>query len=56
MGKLRVEDAHHFFPNFEGYATMQLVEALRYKPKGRVFNPRRGYWNFDVILPAALWP
>ena len=35
----------------------QLVEALRYKPKGRGFDSRWGHWDFgDLILPAALWP
>jgi hypothetical protein len=27
----------------EGYAVAQLVEALRYKPKGRGFDSRCGY-------------
>ena len=35
----------------------QLVEALRYKPKGRRFDSRWSVEFFiDVILPAALWP
>jgi hypothetical protein len=38
-----------------GYAVSQLVEALRYKPEGRVRFPR-GSLGFliDLILPAAL--
>ena len=34
-----------------------LVEALRYKPEGRVFNSRWCQWIFfiDIILPAALY-
>jgi hypothetical protein len=37
---------------------MQLVEALRYKPEGRVFDSRWCHWNFFIyiILPVALWP
>jgi hypothetical protein len=31
------------------YAMAQLVEALRYKPEGRGFDSRWGYWNFLVI-------
>jgi hypothetical protein len=26
------------------YAVTKLVEALRYKPEGRGFDSRRGYW------------
>ena len=26
----------------------QLVEALRYKPKGRGFDSRWSHWNFSV--------
>jgi hypothetical protein len=29
-----------------GYAVMQLVEALRYKPEGRGFDSRWQHWNF----------
>jgi hypothetical protein len=31
-----------------GFAVAQLVEALRYKPKGREFNSRWSHWNFSV--------
>ena len=41
-----------------GHAVAQLVEALRYKPKGRGFDSRWYNWSFfiDIIIPAALWP
>jgi hypothetical protein len=29
-----------------GHAVAQLVEALRYKPKGRGFDSRWCHWNF----------
>jgi hypothetical protein len=35
-----------------GHAVAQLVDALRYKPEGRV---SLGFL-IDIILPAALWP
>ena len=31
-----------------GYAVAQLVEALRYKPKGRGFDSRWCHWNFSL--------
>jgi hypothetical protein len=31
-----------------GYAVVQLVEALRYKPEGRGFDYRLSHWNFLV--------
>ena len=31
-----------------GYMVAQLVEALRYKPKGCGFDSRRSHWNFSV--------
>ena len=34
--------------NFLGYAVAQLVEALRYKPEGRVFDSRWCQWNFSL--------
>ena len=40
----------------QGYVVAQLVEALRYKPEGRRFDSRLCHWNFDIIVPAALWP
>jgi hypothetical protein len=38
-----------------GYAVVQLVEALRYKPEGRGFDFRLEFL-IDIILPAALRP
>ena len=32
--------------NEQGKAVAQLIEALRYKPAGRVFDSRCGHWNF----------
>jgi hypothetical protein len=32
-----------------GSAVGQLVEALRYKPEGRVFDFRWCHWNFSLI-------
>ena len=29
------------------HAVAQLVEALRYKPEGRGFDPRWCHWNID---------
>ena len=39
------------------HAVVQLVEALRYKPEGRGFDPD-GVLEFfiDIIPPYALWP
>ena len=31
-----------------GYAVVQLVEALSYKPKGREFDSRCCHWNFSL--------
>jgi hypothetical protein len=31
-----------------GHAVAQLVEALRYKPDGRVFDSRWRHWNFSL--------
>jgi hypothetical protein len=41
-----------------GYAVVQLVEALRYKPEGRGFRFLMVSLGFfvDLILPAALLP
>ena len=41
-----------------GHAMAQLVEALRYKPKGRGFDSPMMSLEFfiDIILPVALWP
>ena len=41
------------------FALARLVEALRYKTEGRVFDSRWCHSNFffyNIILPAALWP
>ena len=32
----------------EGYAVVQLVEALRYKSEGRGFDSRWSHWSFSV--------
>jgi hypothetical protein len=32
-----------------GYAVVQLVEALHYKPEGRGFDSRLCQWNFPLI-------
>jgi hypothetical protein len=37
------------------HAVVQLVEALRNKPEGRGFGSGWYHWNFDIILPPALW-
>jgi len=34
-----------------GYAGVQLVEALCYKPEGRGFDPRWCHWDFSMDLP-----
>jgi len=34
----------------EGHAVAQLVEALRYKPEGRVFGSRKCHWIFSLTL------
>jgi hypothetical protein len=31
-----------------GYAVVQLVEVLRYKPEGRGFNSQWCHWNFSL--------
>jgi hypothetical protein len=40
----------------EGYAVLQSIEALRYKPEGCGFDSRWGDWGslIDLILLAAL--
>jgi hypothetical protein len=39
------------------FAVDNLVEALRYKPEGRVrFQMRSLDFSIDLPLPAALWP
>jgi hypothetical protein len=40
--------------NVLGYAVAQLVEALPYKPEGREFDSRWGFF-IDLIFPAARW-
>ena len=32
-----------------GYAVVQLVEALRYKPEGGGFDSRWCHWNFSLV-------
>ena len=36
-----------------GNAVAQLVEALRYKPESRGFNPRWGHWIFYWLNPSG---
>ena len=36
-----------------GYAVVQLVEALRYKPEGRGFDSRWCHWNFSLAYPSG---
>jgi hypothetical protein len=31
-----------------GYTVAQFVEALHYKPEGRVFHSRRSHWSFSL--------
>ena len=31
-----------------GYAVAQLIEALRYKPEGRGFDPQWCHWNVSL--------
>ena len=40
----------HFilYPVYGFHALTQLVEALRYKPKGRGFDSRLCHWNFSL--------
>jgi hypothetical protein len=56
-------DATHGCPATCCMRLTLLVEALCYKPKGRGFDSRRGYWFFFfffftiyLILPGALVP
>ena len=38
------------------HGVAQLVEALRFKPESRGFDPPWCHWNFSLrIPPAALW-
>jgi hypothetical protein len=41
-----VGSPYFVLPKSMGYAVMQLVEALRYKPEGRGFVSRWCHWNF----------
>jgi hypothetical protein len=49
--KFTFQDASYFFGYIKtgGYAVAQLVEALRYKPEGRGFDPRWCDWNISLI-------
>jgi hypothetical protein len=38
---------------FTGYAVMQLVEALHYKPEGRGFHYRWGHWDISLTLSST---
>jgi len=35
------------------HAVAQLVEALRYKPKGRRFSSRWCHWNLSLTHPSG---
>jgi hypothetical protein len=37
-----------YYIPLRGYAVAQLVEALRYKPKGGGFDSRWSHWNFSM--------
>jgi len=50
------DNNHQYPPNLGGYMVVQLVEALRYKPKGRDFAFQGGGILFGLTLPAAMWP
>ena len=39
---------NHLTLKIRGHAVGQLVEALRYKPKGRGFDSRWYHWNFSL--------
>ena len=41
-------DKFHILHKHLGCAVAQLVEALRYKPKGRGFNSPQCHWNFAL--------
>jgi hypothetical protein len=53
-----IEMSEHIFCAYNWHVLAQLVEELRYKPKGRGFDSRWCHLEFfiDIILPAALWP
>jgi len=36
-----------------GSAVGQLIEALLYKPEGRVFDSQWCHWNFSLIYPSG---
>jgi hypothetical protein len=38
----------YFFARKRSRAVAQLVEALPYKPEGRVFDSRFCHWNFSL--------
>jgi hypothetical protein len=46
-GRARKKLVPTYLPNL-GYAVAQLVEALRYKTKGRGFDYRWSHWNISV--------
>ena len=35
-----------------GYAVLQLVEALHYKPEGRGFDSRCSHWDFSLTYSS----
>jgi hypothetical protein len=46
LHKIKAEDIYTFCFNI--YAVEQLIDALRYKTKGRGFDSRQGLWNISL--------
>jgi hypothetical protein len=48
---------HSLYTLIRGHAVAKMVEALCYKPEGRLFESRmRWILSIYLILPATLWP